>query len=275
MNHPVIVETVFGDGKFKMGRRIRDMFKSFMPSIEKGKNSSAVSEDFVRRQKVVKYISENLSATPSRKSMLIDVAFRSPDRQLSLMVVNTLVEDFISWKMEQRLEASGIARDFLMLQIDRAKINLEKAEEQLNHFAKQAGIVSLDARLNSIYRHLEELNSAIAAAEADMIAKKAAYQQAVKDGHAHLPRVLESRLIANLKDKYAELSSSYEDLKTTFHDDYPKAKTLKARLDNIAALIKAEEIGIFMTIKNEYESAQEVVRAMEKRIELQKRWSWI
>jgi capsular exopolysaccharide synthesis family protein len=270
MSHPVVIETVFGDDRFKVGRRIRDIFKSFMPSIEKGESSLAVSEDFVRRQKVVKYISENLSATPSRKSMLIDVAFRSPDRQLSLMVVNTLVEDFIGWKMEQRLEASGIARDFLMLQIDRAKINLEKAEEQLNHFAKQAGIVSLDARLNSIYRHLEELNSAIAAAEADMIAKKATYQQAVKDGHAHLPRVLESRLIANLKDKYAELSSSYEDLKTIFHDDYPRAKTLKARLDNISALIKAEEIGIFMTIKNEYESAQEVVLAMEKRIELQK-----
>ena len=270
INHPVIAETLFGDGRFEVGRRIRDIFVFFMPSIEIGKNGSAVSEEFVRRQKVVEYISENLSATPSRKSMLIDVAFRSPDRQLSLMVVNTLVEDFISWKMEQRLEASGIARDFLMLQIDRAKVNLEKAEEQMNHFAKQAGIVSLDARLNSIYRHLEELNSAIATAEADMIAKKAAYQQAVKDGHAHLPRVLESRLIANLKDKYAELSSSYEDLKTTFYDDYPKTKTLKARLDNIAALIKAEEIGIFMTVKNEYESAQEVVLAMEKRIELQK-----
>ena len=270
MNHPVIVETLFGDGRFNVGRWIRDIFRSFIPNIEKGKYGSAVSEDFVRRQKVVEYISENLSATPSRKSMLINVAFRSPERQLSLMVVNTLVEDFINWKMEQRLEASSIARDFLMLQIDRAKINLEKAEEQMNHFAKQAGIVSLDARLNSIYRHLEELNTVIATAEADMIAKKAAYQQALKDGHANLPRALESRLIANLKDKYAELSSSYEDLKTTFHDEYPKAKTLKARLDSIAALIKAEEIGIFMTIKNEYESAQEVVNAMEKRIELQK-----
>ena len=270
LNHPVIVETLFGDGRINVGRRIREIFKSFMPGIEKGKNGSTGSEDFVRRQKVVEYITENLSAIPSRKSMLIDVAFRSPDRQLSLIVVNTLVEDFISWKMEQKLEASGIARDFLMLQIDRAKINLEKAEEQMNQFAKQAGIVSLDARLNSIYRHLEELNSAIAAAEANMIAKKAAYQQAIKDGHVNVPRVLESRLIANLKDKYAELSSSYEDLKTTFHDDYPKAKNLKARLDSVAALIKAEEYGILMTIKSEYESAQEIVRAMEKRIELQK-----
>ena len=54
-----------------------------------------------------------------------------------------------------------------MKQIDRAKISLEKTEEQLNRFAKQAGIVSLDAKLNSIYRQLEELNSSLAAAESE------------------------------------------------------------------------------------------------------------
>jgi succinoglycan biosynthesis transport protein ExoP len=176
------------------------------------------------RQEVAEYLSENLTVTPSRKSMLIDVAFRSPDRQLSQSVVNTLIEDFISWKMELKVDASGIARDFLMMQMDRAKINLEKAEERLNEFAKHAGIVSLDARINSIYRHLEELNSAFAEAEADMITKTAIYQQAVKDGHANLPRVLESDLIASLKDKYADLNAEHEELKATFHDDYPRVK---------------------------------------------------
>ena len=46
--------------------------------------------------------------------------------------------------MDQKLEASQMARDFLMKQIDRAKINLEKTEEELNRFAKQAGIVDYD-----------------------------------------------------------------------------------------------------------------------------------
>jgi succinoglycan biosynthesis transport protein ExoP len=154
------------------------------------------------------------------------------------------------------VDASSIARDFLMMQMDRAKINLEKAEERLNEFAKHAGIVSLDARVNSIYRHLEELNSAFATAEANMISKTAIYQQAVKDGHANLPRVLESDLIASLLDKYADLNAEYEELKATFHDDYPKVKTLKARMDSIAALIEAQERGIFQSIENEYESSK-------------------
>jgi len=270
ITHPVIRRTVFGDGKSGILARIKSVIKFIASNVSSDQAKPAVAKDIEIHQKVAKFISENLVVSPSRKSMLINVAFCSPDRQLSESVVNTLVKDFISWKMEQKIDASGMARNFLRMQMDRAKINLEKAEEQLNNFAKHAGIVSLDARMNSIYRHLEELNSAFAAAEANMIAKAAIYQQAVKDGHANLPRVLESDLIAGLKDKYAELSSSYEELKATFHDDYPLVKSLKARMDHIAALIKAQEKGIFLSIENEYESAQKVVRAMEKRIAHQK-----
>jgi len=89
-NHPVIVETLFGDGRFELGSWVGDIFKFFETSIEKRKSASAISEDLIRRQKMIKYIAKNLSARPSRNSMLIDVKFRSPDRQLSLLVVNTL-----------------------------------------------------------------------------------------------------------------------------------------------------------------------------------------
>ncbi len=182
-----------------------------------------------------------------------------------------LVDEFIARKMEQKLEASGIARDFLMLQIDRAKINLEKAEEDLNRFGKLAGIVSLDAKVNSIYRQLEDLNLAYTAAESDMIAKKVTYQQASKDGHANLPRVLESSLIANLKENYAQLRSEYEDLKTTFQDDYPVVRNLKARMISIAGRIRQEEERIFFSIKNEYLVARKMAAAMQERLELQKK----
>jgi succinoglycan biosynthesis transport protein ExoP len=268
--HPVIRKTVFSDGKPGFLGRIAGAVKSLVGSMFQGQAKPVVDAEITMRQQVAEFVSKNLTITPSRKSMLIDVAFRSPDRQLSQAVVNTLIEDFIRWKMELKVDASGIARDFLMMQMDRAKINLEKAEERLNEFAKHAGIVSLDARINSIYRHLEELSSAYAEAEADMITKTATYQQAVKDGHANLPRVLESNLIASLKDKYADLNAEHEELKATFHDDYPRVKTLKARMDSIAALIEAQEKGIFQSIENEYESSRKVASAMEKRIAHQK-----
>ena len=271
LNHPVIISAVFSDHQKGIVQRIKRRLKSLITNNADTSMEQFVASDIVERQRVVNYLVKNLLVLPSRKSMLINVSFRSPDRKLSQEVVNALIEDFIRWKMEQKLEASSLARDFLMMQIDRAKINLEKSEEQQNKFAKQAGIVSMDAKFNSVYRHLEELNTAVAAAEADLITKKATYQQAIKDKHTNLPRILESDLIASLKDKYAELSSSYEDLKTTFYDEYPKAKMMKARMDRVAQMIKAEEKGIILAIKNEYESAQQIFNAMKERIELQKR----
>jgi len=157
ITHPVIRRTVLGEGQSGILARIKRAIKSIASNVSSRQAREADAQDIEIHQKVAKSISKNLIVSSSRRSMLIDVAFRSPDRQLSKSIVNTLVEDFIRWKMEQKIDASSMARDFLMMQMDRAKINLEKAEEQLNDFAKHAGIVSLDARVNNIYRHLEEL----------------------------------------------------------------------------------------------------------------------
>ena len=270
MTNPVVVAILFNDSKPGISARIKELIKSFLPQDRELANHALLTEETLRRQALFEYINANLQAEPSRKSMLISVSFTSPSRNLSQKFVNTLAQEFIAWKMDQKLEASQIARDFLMKQIDRAKISLEKTEEQLNRFAKEAGIVSLDARLNSIYRQLEELNSSLAITEADLIAKKAVYNQAAKDGPENLPQVLGSPVIGSLKDQYAQLRSEFEDLATTFHGEYPKVKNLEARMLTIADRIKNEEEKIFQSIKNEYQTALQKTEAMEARVERQK-----
>jgi succinoglycan biosynthesis transport protein ExoP len=269
--HTALFQTPAGGTKPAVIQLFKKFIKSILPGYKDKDGDSVFSEEILKQQNLVDYIEKNLEATPSKKSMLIYVSFDSQDPELSREVVNTVVDEFIGRKMEQKLEASGIARDFLMIQIDRAKINLEKAEEDLNRFGKLAGIVSLDAKVNSIYRQLEDLNLSYTEAEADVIAKKVAYEQASKDGLANLARVLESTLIANLKENYAQLRSEYEDLKTTFHDDYPVVRNLKARMISIADRIEQEEARIFSAIKNEYMTARMKAAAMQERIELQKK----
>ncbi len=271
IEHPVIVRTLYGDEASGVLDRIKRSIISILPAYKNAGANPALSEKTLKRQNLIDYMEENIEAAPSRKSMLIYISFSSPDPQLSQVVVNKLVDEFIRRKMEQKLNASSIARDFLMMQIDRAKVNLEKAEEDLNRFGKLAGIVSLDAKVNSIYRQLEDLNIAYTEAEADMITKKVAYQQASGGGPASLPRVLESALIANLKENYAQLRSEYEDLKTTFHDDYPVVKNLKARMASITERIEQEVGRIYSAIKNEYMAARKRTAAMRERIELQKK----
>jgi capsular exopolysaccharide synthesis family protein len=273
--HPVVIETLYGTGKPGFVSTIKTSIKNSLNSFisgneDKKNNSTLISEEALKHHELLEFIEGNLEISPKRNSMLISISFTSPDRQLSQSVVNTYMEEFVRWNMDKKLEASKLARDFLMKQIDRAKIDLEKAEEDLNRFGKQAGIVSLDSKLNSIYRQLEELNSALAVAEADLIGKESVYKQAAVDRPSHLPQVMESQVISGLKTEYARLRSEYEDLTVTFHDDYPSVKALKTRMNSIADRIDSEEEKIFLAVENQYKTALRKVQAMQVRVDQQK-----
>ncbi|MGD9384721.1 MAG: exopolysaccharide transport family protein, partial [Desulfobacterales bacterium] len=275
-NHPVIIEALYGGGKSGIVSRIKESIKNLLSALisdteDEGKKSSLISEDALKQQALIKFVENNLEVSPKRNSMLIGVSFTSPDRQLSQSVANSVVEEFVHWNMEKKLEASQLAREFLMKQIDRAKISLEKAEEDLNRFGKQAGIVSLDAKLNSVYRQLEELNSALAMAEADLIGKESVYKQAKLDGPSGLPQVMENQVISGLKAEYARLQSEYQDLTVTFHDDYPAVKALKMKMNSIADRIRIEEQKVFLAIENQYKAGLQKVETMRARVEHQKK----
>ena len=273
--NPVVLETLYGGENpnlvLRLKKWVQRLINDFTADSEEAKNNAPeVSEEALKQRDLIQFIEDNLEVSPKRNSMLISISFASPDRHLSQNVVNGFVEEFVRWNMDKKLEASRLARDFLMKQIDRAKINLEKAEEDLNRFGKQAGIVSLDAKQNSIYRQLEALNSALAEAEADLIAKESVYDQAVLDGPSHLPQVMESPVIAGLKAEYARLQSEYEDLSVTFHDEYPAVKALKTKMNSIGDRIEIEEKKIFLSVENKYQAALKKVETMRARVEQQK-----
>lgn len=279
--HPVVKRLLFSDKKpgpiarFKsiLKTLVKNLVEILQPEDQKEANlTSPIGEESLKLRALLEFISENLEVSPRRNTMIIHVEFTSQDRRLSKQMVDAFTEGFVRWNMEKKLEASRLAREFLMKQIDRSKINLEKAEEDLNRFARQAGIVSLDSRLNSVYRQLEELNSALAEAETDLISKESIYNQAALDGPELLTQVINSQVVADLKARYAQLLSDYEDLTSTFHDDYPTVKSLRMKMNSISDRIRSEEEKIFLSVANEYKATVKKVETLRVRVERQKQF---
>ena len=91
MTNPVVVAILFSESNPGISARIKELIKSFLPQDREMANHALLTQETLRRQALFKYISENLEAAPSRKSMLITVSFTSPSRKLSQKFVNTLV----------------------------------------------------------------------------------------------------------------------------------------------------------------------------------------
>jgi len=268
-NHPALVKDD-EEAEPSLTDRFKQYIKSFVQRDENQTFGNLSMEEALKDNKILKFFKENLKVSPRRNSMIIDVSFTSPDRQLSQKVVNHLMEEYVNWKMDQKVESSGKAREYLMKQIDRTKINLEQAEEQQHKFARQAGIVSMDSRLNSVYQQLEDVNTALGEAEVDLIKKKTRYEQALEDGPESLPEVLNSLLINNLKSEYAQLRSEYENLVETFHEGYPEVKKLKSRMESIEDRIASESWKIFESIKHDYLVANNRFESLKQKMEQNK-----
>jgi len=228
-------------------------------------------QERIVKDEVIKEFNKRFSAIPIRNSELIQIKFESPDPALAAEVTNTAMDEFIHMHMDSNIKASETAENFLSKQIHNAQIKLEKSEKQLHAFASHIGIVSLDPKLNLVLRQLEELNDALAKAQAERIGKEAIYHQAKGEDSDNLPQILNNELIQTLKDKLTMLQSEYKDQSTTFKDGYPKMQQLIARMHELEAQILAEKKRIINSIRNNYESALKKQEYLQSKAEEQKK----
>ncbi|MDM8542135.1 polysaccharide biosynthesis tyrosine autokinase [Desulfococcaceae bacterium HSG9] len=270
-DNPFVAKSA-SDGKNQEATgRLKQVIEFFKPDTDEKETTPSLLSEALIQQKQLAYFQNNLSITPQKNSRLITLTFVSSDRLLSQQVVNTLADEYVLWEMDKKLQASDFAQQFLKKQIERAKIVLEKSEEELNRFARLAGIVSLDAKLSSVYSQLEVLNADLAHTESELILKKATYFQAAQTEPSNLPQVLASEMIAKLNIKYSDLLAEYEKLAVSFRDSYPQVKAVKSRMASIADRINLEEHKIFKALQSDYSIALEKKQAMQERVNEQKK----
>ncbi|MCI5137093.1 MAG: polysaccharide biosynthesis tyrosine autokinase, partial [Candidatus Electrothrix sp. AR1] len=239
-------------------------------SSEANESLDQEGKDRLLTDDAVKKLQDDLKISPVRNSELIELSFESPDPQLSAAVVNTAMEEFVQMLMDTNIESSQNAAQFLEKGILAAQIKLEKSEKELNNFSRQAGLVSMDPKLNLIMRQLEELNDALAKTRAERIGKESLYQQAISKDNKNLPQILQDGLIKNLKAEYSLLAGEYEDLSTTFKPAYPKMQQLQAKINDIKGRLREEKLFIIESIKNDYEAARKKQEYLEVQAQEQK-----
>lgn len=211
-----------------------------------------------------------LKVKPIKDTQLIEISIEHANAKLAAEMVNNMMELFLQTNMQSQLDTLQSAGVFLDKQIDAAKIKLEKSEKELNEFARQTGIISLDSKLNLIMRQLEEINSALSQAVTVRIGKEALYRQSEREGGESLPVVMNNELMNELKKQYGVLQAEYQQLSTVFKDEYPKVKKIKAQMVEVQNNYQQELQRVVDSIRIEYEAALENEQRLQKNAESQK-----
>ena len=248
---------------------IAERLRSLLPESVRSSDRK-VAEMGVDSRLINRYL-KMLVIDPERNSRLVRVAFTSHSPDLSAEVSNRHVQEYMSASLDQRLQMTTNAKEFLESELAKAKDRVVAAEVGLNAFRKSKGVISLDGdKSDVVSERLEDLNKRFTEAQAGRIKLEGQYRLIKHRAYQSLPDVLSSNLISELKQQASKIEAERAELSHKFTPAYPKMAELIARDNQLRKRIDAEVGKIVAGIESGYIAAKNQEEELGRQLEKQR-----
>ncbi len=222
----------------------------------------------------------NLRVSLVPNTRVIEIAYRSPDKNLAARVVNTLASTYVEQNFKTRFESTMQASDWLSKQLVDLQMKVESSEEKLVKYQKDHEIVGVDEKQNTTIAKLDELNRQLTAAEGERMEKESVYRM-VQSGNTDAIADATTNSVSNtsaggatllekLREQQAELKIQVANLSTQFGPSYPKVAQLNSQLKEVDAQIAIETGKAVNRLRAEFLGAQQHENLLRAALEQQK-----
>ena len=224
----------------------------------------------------------NLKVALAPNTHIIEVHYRSPDKDLAAQVVNTLMTTYTENNFKSRFDSTMQASDWLSKQLVDLQMKVETSQEKLVHYQKEHEILGIDEKQNITTAKLDELNKALTSAESERMDKESVYRlvqagdtETIASAASNLDAAgagstQASSLLDNLRAKEAELKIQAAELSTQFGPSYPKLAQINNQLKEIDTQLLAETKKVGGKIKGQYMAALQRENMLHDALEKQK-----
>jgi succinoglycan biosynthesis transport protein ExoP len=223
----------------------------------------------------------NLRVNLEPNTRIIDIHFRSPDKNLTARVVNTLVNTYVEQNFKTRFESTMQTSDWLSKQLVDLQMKVETSQEKLVQYQKAHEILGIDEKQNITTQKLDELNKELTAAESARMEKESVYhlvQSGDPDSVASASGVENeakgsnnaSSLLEKLREQDADLKIQIAQFSTQFGPSYPKLAQLNSQLKETDAQIQGEIRKIAGRLRGDYLAAVQHEGMLHAALEKQK-----
>ncbi|PYM04134.1 MAG: hypothetical protein DMD82_15295 [Candidatus Rokuibacteriota bacterium] len=216
-----------------------------------------------------------LSIEPVRNTRIVKVSFNSHYPDLAARAPNTLAEAFIAQQLDQKVEATRYATQFLAEQLEGARGKLGQSEELLDKFLRAKDILFVAGDKTGqgqdlVTQQLSLLSDALLKARGERIGKESVVAQASTRDVDSLPAVLQSSAVGQLKQDLANLEGEQRKLGQVFKPDYPRMQQLRERIAESRRQLRAEVDRAVQGLRTDYQAAVQNERELERALTRQR-----
>jgi polysaccharide biosynthesis transport protein len=243
--------------------------------------TDALSPDSSRANAVLSAFKANLRVVLEPNTRVIDLHFRSPNKDMAARVVNTLASTYIEQNFKTRFESTMQASDWLSRQLVDLQMKVETSQEKLVRYQKEHQILGIDDKQNITTDKLAELNKELTAAESERMQKESVFRLAesgdTESAAAVASGVVQGKssentsvLLEKLQEQKADLKIQVAQLSTQFGPAYPRLAQLNNQIQEVDAQLQNEMKKVGGRLRGDYLAALQRENMLHSALEGQK-----
>ena len=213
---------------------------------------------------------EKLQIQAINETHLVQIFFEGTSPVEAQQVVNSVINNFIQLQIDTRSETGEYAKEFLRRELEKARQNLQNAEEKLVAYSNKNGILNIDVGQSRYVQKLNNLSGALVNAEIRRTAAESIYREMQNTGS--VSTVITNPVITSLKAQLVTLEGEYQEKLKLFKPNYPDMQRLLQQVNNLKSQLRTELSVIRSSLQSDFESArrqEEKLRAEVKRFDKQ------
>jgi capsular exopolysaccharide synthesis family protein len=176
-----------------------------------------------------------LRVTRPANTYILQISYRSQNRQLAADVANAIAQSYLQHSYEIRYKATAGLSQFMERQLEELRAKMEKSSEALARFERELNVINPEEKTSILTARLLELNKSYAAAQTERVAREAAYR-AVADGSlAAALASPQAETLKRLSEELGQAQARFASIRGTYgarHPEYAKAQTQVAELEH-------------------------------------------
>jgi succinoglycan biosynthesis transport protein ExoP len=252
------------------------------PSTSLGLTTDSLQPDSEKTTALLAGFKAGLRVALVPNTRIIEIHYRSADKNLAANAVNTLITTYIEQNFKTRFESTRQASEWLSKQLVDLEMKVQTSQEKLVQYQKEHEILGIDEKQNIITSKLDELNKELTAAESDRMEKESVYRlvesgdpdtaaaAAVSAGAGGSSSTSLSSLMEKMREQQADLKIQIAQLSTQFGNSYPKVVQLNSQLKEVDAQLQAEMVKVVSRVRSGYLASLQHESMLREALEKQK-----
>ena len=217
----------------------------------------------------IKYFLKNLEVKPIKKSYLVEIAYKSPDKKLAQDVTSAISMEYMKFAMETRQQSFEMIKKWLEGELNQLAIKVEDSEKKLFEHGKQKDFYSLEGKDNVIVRKYVELSMLLTKAESERSIKEAQFKQ-IKEKGVDAPLITNNLLIQKLREEAIAQEARVASLNKIYDTNFPQLQAEQAKLKDLRLRLNNEVQRTRASVEADYQASLRTEHLIREALTTQK-----